>query len=593
MTISSSYVPDTYAGDDSTTVFAIKLKSGSGTLLDDSGIAIADVVKVSLKVDSTGVITEQTLTTHYTVSGSNVTMVTAPASGETLILELNPDFTQASDYIENAALPAETLESDLDERNIEAQYLNDSVSKSLKFDPTVTVSGTTLGTLPDPTSNGDKYLKLNSAADGWEVATLSTTAGLGNIVEDTTPQLGGTLDTNSKAIQLSKGADVASATALTLGTDGNYFDITGTTTITSIASLGVGTVVHLHFDGALQLTHHATDLILPGAANFTTEAGDELTFIEYASGDFRCIGYALADGGTMAAAGGGLSNIVEDTTPQLGGQLDVNGNAIGDGTNELLTFTEDASAVNHVNIENEATGSGPIISAAGDDTNIDLNISAKGTGNVTVGNYSFDADQTVGSGQDNYILTYDNSGGLVALEEAPSIGKHTIFVPASAMRATVSNGAAAINDVETTAGRPDMTAFDFDATADEHVQFQVAFPKSYNLSTVTAQFFWESTAADTDGVTWAIQGVAVSDNATIDVAYGTAVTVDDANQSAAEELLVSAESGAITIAGTPADNDLVFFRVFRDVSDANDTATEDARLLGVKLFYTTDTGDDT
>ena len=80
----------------------------------------------------------------------------------------------------------------------------------------------------------------------------------------------------------------------------------------------------------------------------------------------------------------GIRNVVEDTTPQLGGQLDVNGNAIGDGTLELLTFTEDASAVNHVNIENEATSAGPIISAAGDDANIDLNLNGKATGNVVL-----------------------------------------------------------------------------------------------------------------------------------------------------------------------------------------------------------------
>jgi hypothetical protein len=77
-----------------------------------------------------------------------------------------------------------------------------------------------------------------------------------------------------------------------------------------------------------------------------------------------------------------LANVVEDTTPQLGGQLDVNGNALGDGTLELITFTEDASAVNHVNIENEATGSGPIISAAGDDADVNLLLTGKGTGTV-------------------------------------------------------------------------------------------------------------------------------------------------------------------------------------------------------------------
>lgn len=102
----------------------------------------------------------------------------------------------------------------------------------------------------------------------------------------------------------SKGADVASANALTLGADGNYFDITGTTAITSIGTKGVGTVVKLHFDAALTLTHHATDLILPGGANYTTEAGDEFEFTEYATGDWRCTGYTKASGQAVVGSGG-------------------------------------------------------------------------------------------------------------------------------------------------------------------------------------------------------------------------------------------------------------------------------------------------
>lgn len=57
----------------------------------------------------------------------------------------------------------------------------------------------------------------------------------------------------------------------------------------------------------------------------------------------------------------------------LGDILDANGN-------ELLTFTQTASAVNEINIENAATGSGPVIEAEGGDTNIDLLLTAKGTG---------------------------------------------------------------------------------------------------------------------------------------------------------------------------------------------------------------------
>ena len=178
------------------------------------------------------------------------------------------------------------------------------------------------------------------------------------------------------------------------------------------------------------------------------------------------------------------------------------------------------------------------------------------------------------------------------LASALQVGKQTIWVPANAMTPTASNGCAAVATVETTSGRPDLYVLDFDDGSDEHAQFTVAFPKSWNLGTITFQVFWTSTATDTDGVSWALQGVGMADNETQDVAYGTAVVVDDACQSAAEELYVTAESSAVTIAGTPADDDLTYFRIFRDVSDANDTAAEDARLIGVKIFYTTDAAND-
>jgi len=78
------------------------------------------------------------------------------------------------------------------------------------------------------------------------------------------------------------------------------------------------------------------------------------------------------------------ADLVDDTTPQLGGQLDVNGNAIGDGTLELLKFVETASAVNELTITNNATASSPILSATGDDTNIGITLTPKGTGVVDV-----------------------------------------------------------------------------------------------------------------------------------------------------------------------------------------------------------------
>jgi len=161
------------------------------------------------------------------------------------------------------------------------------------------------------------------------------------------------------------------------------------------------------------------------------------------------------------------------------------------------------------------------------------------------------------------------------------------------MSPTVTAGCAGISSLETTAGRPDLIHLAFDKDADEHCQFQVCFPKRWNLGTVTAQFFWTSSGgAVTTGVTWGISGVAVSNDATADVAYGTIVTVDDNMLSASEEVLVSAESGAITIAETPADDDLTFFRILRDIDDPNDDLGVDALLLGIKLFWTADAAND-
>ena len=133
---------------------------------------------------------------------------------------------------------------------------------------------------------------------------------------------------------LSKGADVASGTALTLGTDGNYFDITGTTTITSIATLGIGTVVRLHFDGILTFTHHATNLILPGGADILTAAGDEAELIEYASGDWRLLSYQRGVGVVQETLVGGIVAFAQETVPV--GWLECDGSTINRTTYAAL-----------------------------------------------------------------------------------------------------------------------------------------------------------------------------------------------------------------------------------------------------------------
>jgi hypothetical protein len=170
-------------------------------------------------------------------------------------------------------------------------------------------------------------------------------------------------------------------------------------------------------------------------------------------------------------------------------------------------------------------------------------------------------------------------------------GTETIFVPSSAMYGSTTNGADP-QQVETTALRPDLKVLDFDAGTAEYAQFAIAMPKSWNLGTVTFQAFWAPGNTNTGNCIWGLQGVSVANDATADVVFGTAQEVTDAGGGAVEDVLVTSTSSAITIAGTPADDYYTFFQVYRDAADGSDTFTGDARLLGIKLFYTTDAAND-
>ena len=118
--------------------------------------------------------------------------------------------------------------------------------------------------------------------------------------------LGGTTGRTAVARrEWQKGADISSATATAIGADGNFFDITGTTTITSFSGMAAGMIFWLQFDGAVVLTHHSTNIKLPGGANITTAAGDIAVFHAEGATTSRCISYTKASGEAVVAAGGG------------------------------------------------------------------------------------------------------------------------------------------------------------------------------------------------------------------------------------------------------------------------------------------------
>lgn len=99
------------------------------------------------------------------------------------------------------------------------------------------------------------------------------------------------------AVQWLKGADIASASTLTIthaANAGNYFDVTGTTGITRItmtdiggSNVQAGTVLKLHFDSSLKITHDGDYLVLFGGRDMVVAAGDEVEFVCYAAGKWR------------------------------------------------------------------------------------------------------------------------------------------------------------------------------------------------------------------------------------------------------------------------------------------------------------------
>ena len=302
---------------------------------------------------------------------------------------------------------------------------------------------------------------------------------------------------------------------------------------------------------------------------YATGSGDSFTFASGDKGD--AVIFATANDGTnpdiLTLPAGNVTTTGTQTltnktltSPKIGTSiLDTNGLQLA-----LLTAT--SSAVNEITLANAATGNNPTISATGDDSNIGISFATKGTG----------------------VIKAEDGGGTVSAVKIA--GKETMWVPAVAMYPNTTSGCAAIAQSELSNG-PELKTLDFDKDSDEFAQFAVAFPKSWNEGTVTFQAFFTAASTDTGTTSWALQGVALADNGDLNTAFGTAVApTAKAMSGTSNDLAVTAESGAVTIAGSPSTDEYVFFQISRDVSA--DDLNADAKLLGVKLFFTTDAAND-
>ena len=364
MTVSSTTTKRSASGDGSNDTFSYNFK-----IFDD------DDITVIIRTDSTGAETTKTKTTHYTVtgvgsaSGGNVVFTSGniPASGETVVLLRTTARTQLTDYVANDPFPAATHEDALDKLTFIAQELEEQIGRSLKVSQTNVIA--TSEFTADATARANKLLGFDGSGDltVTEGKVDTVTASASAVSAGGTPTATATYTASSGALALAFGV-VTGATGATGHSAGLQMTFN---TSTSDADPGAGklalnngtiaSVTEMYFDdvddnGAtistfVQSFDDAVNSTARGIIHIEKE-GTPATFalfkvtgaVTNASGYTKVpVGHLASNGsfsnsdgirvdfsysGSDGSAGGGLSDVVGDTSPQLGGDLDMNGNDI-------------------------------------------------------------------------------------------------------------------------------------------------------------------------------------------------------------------------------------------------------------------------
>ena len=470
MTVSSTTVKNSYSGNGSTTQFAYGYK-----IFADSDLIVI------IRTDSTGVETVKTLTTHYTVagagdaSGGSITFTSGntPASGQTVVIIREVPQTQAIDYIANDPFPAESHEEGLDRATMTTQQLQEEVDRSIKISRTNTMTSTefTVGA----TDRANKVLAFNSSGEISVTQELGTFKGTSattttaafverDIVKSTTAAqlnniyicvaasaIGDTLtDTDHFALLVDavSAATSATAAASSATTSGNSATASANSATASANSATTsGNSATASANSATASANSAT------AAAASADAFDDIYLGTKSSdpstdndGDALAAGMLYFNSSTdllRVYTGSAWQNAAVDTTgfitlsgtqtltnktlttPKIGTSiLDTNGN-------ELAKLTATGSAVNEFTVANAASNGSPTLSSTGGDTNIDLDLLAKGTGHVTIrGNTN--------SGAVQFNCESNSHGQIIKSQPHSASVTNTMLLPAGANSTLVS-----------------------------------------------------------------------------------------------------------------------------------------------------------
>ena len=161
MTISTTTILNSYSGNGSTTAFAYTFPIN--TTSEISVIERSATGTETVKSEGTG-------STNYGIAdngsaGGTITMVTAPASGTTLLIRRNTSFTQETDYVANDPFPAETHEDALDKLQMQNQELEEELNRSIKISKTNSMTSTEF-----TTSASDRASKILAFDSNGEIS---------------------------------------------------------------------------------------------------------------------------------------------------------------------------------------------------------------------------------------------------------------------------------------------------------------------------------------------------------------------------------------------------------------------------------------
>jgi len=221
--------------------------------------------------------------------------------------------------------------------------------------------------------------------------------------------------------------------------DGANFNPVAVSGDVTIASNGAVTIAN----GAVETAMVNANVITGQTAETSLDTSNDTILIHDAdAGSLKKTTLA-----SISSALGGITDVVADTSPQLGGNLDTNSHNIliddahfiGDENgNEQIIFQTTASAVNQFDVTNAATGNAPEISATGGDTNISLKLTPKGSGQVLLdGNVGVESGviDLKNSGSRSKINFYCESGNAHAqsLQAAPhsESASNTLTLPST------------------------------------------------------------------------------------------------------------------------------------------------------------------